>query len=81
MEIRVERLAPDDPSASVPDAELDPIEARQRQIEDAVSASFGGPPLRSQAQIQREEAGVEDGDAIVSPEEAAGPPPAVKLRP
>ena len=81
MEIRVERLAPDDPSASVPDAELDPIEARQRQIDDAVSASFGGPPLRSQAQIQREEAGVEDGDAIVSPEEAAGPPPAVKLRP
>jgi hypothetical protein len=81
MEIRVERLAPDDPSSSVPESELDPVEARQRQIEDAVSASFGGPPLRSQAQLQREEAGVDEGDAIVSPEEAAGPPPAVKLRP
>jgi hypothetical protein len=79
MEIRVERLAPGDPSSSV--QELDPVEARQRQIEDAVSSSFGGPPLRSQAQLQREAAGADDGDAIVSPEEAAGPPPAVKLSP
>ncbi len=78
-EIRVERLTPGDPSSSV--QELDPVEARQRQIEDAVSSSFGGPPLRSQAQLQREAAGADDGDAIVSPEEAAGPPPAVKLSP
>lgn len=81
MEIRVERLAPDGPPTFGQDADLDPMEARRRQIEDAVSASFGGPPVRSQAQIQREEAGVDDGEAIVSPEDAARPPPAVKLHP
>jgi Domain of unknown function (DUF4340) len=81
MEMRVERLAPDVPSSFGHDPDLDPMEARRRQIEDAVSASFGGPPVRSQAQIQREEAGVDPGEAIVSPEEAARPPPAVKLHP
>jgi hypothetical protein len=81
MEMRVERLGPDGASSSGEGSDLDPLEARQRQIEDAVSASFGGPPVRSQAQIEREGAGIVDGDAIVSPEEAAGPPPALKLRP
>ncbi len=76
-EMRVERLAPD----SVPDEELDPMDARQREIEDAVAPSFGGPPVRSNAQIQREQAGSTDEDAIVSPDAAKGPPPAVKLRP
>jgi hypothetical protein len=81
MEIRVERLAPTDGALRGQNPGLDPLEARQREIDDAVSASFGGPPVRSQAQIQREEEGIVDGDAIVSPEEAAGPPPQVKLRP
>ncbi len=81
VEMRVERLAPDGSPSSGQDPDLDPQEARRRQIEDAVSASFGGPPVRSQAQIQRDEAGLVDGEIIVSPEEAAGPPPAVKLRP
>lgn len=81
MEMRVERLAPSDPVPSGRRPDLDPMAARQQQIEDAVAASFGGPPVRSQAQIERGDAGVVDGDALVSPEEAAGPPPAVKLRP
>jgi hypothetical protein len=78
-EIRVERLAPEGPSTLGED--LDPEEARQRQIDDAVSASFGGPPVRSQAQVEQDESGTADGDTIVTPEEAAGPPPAVKLKP
>jgi hypothetical protein len=81
VEMRVERLAPEGSSSSGQDADLDSADARQRQIEDAVSASFGGPPVRSQAQLQREAAGVDDGETIVSPDEAARPPPAVKLRP
>jgi len=85
MEMRVERLAPPAPGAagapSLPAADLDPLDVRQREIDDAVSASFGGPPVRSQAQIHREESGIVDGDAIVPPDQAAGPPPAVKLRP
>jgi hypothetical protein len=79
LEMRIERLAPAGPSPDRQDQ--DPLEARQHQIDEAVAASFGGAPVRSQAQIQREEEGVVDGDAIVSPEDAAGPPPAVKLRP
>jgi hypothetical protein len=80
VEMRVERLSPAGPIGS--DQAEDSRDARQREIDDAVAASFGGPPVRSQAQIKREEAGVPaDEDPIVSPEDAIGPPPAVKLRP
>jgi hypothetical protein len=85
--MRVERLDPAtqsaDDAASMPglhpgaDAQAD----RQQAIDDAVAASFGGPPVRSQKQIQSEESGAADGEAIVSPEQARRPPPAVKLRP
>ncbi len=79
MEMRVERLAP--AGSGYAGDGLDPGDAREREIDHAVSSSFGGPPVRSQAQVQRQEAGLPDEDAIVSPEDAAGPPPAVKLRP
>lgn len=79
MEMRVERLAP--VGSGQAGEGLDPGDAREREIDAAVSSSFGGPPVRSQAQVQRREAGLPDGDAIVSPEDAAAPPPAVKLRP
>jgi len=81
MEMRVEHLRPEDHPDAAGGEELDPVDARQRQIDDAVSASFGGPPVRSQAQLRREETGADDGEAIVTPEQASRPPPAVKLRP
>ncbi len=87
VEMRVERL---DPKAQVPEDAAgtpalhpgpDSRVERQQAIDDAVALSFGGPPVRSQKQIQKDESGAMDGEAIVSPEQARRPPPAVKLRP
>jgi hypothetical protein len=85
-EMRVERLDPATQSAgdatfpALPPGANVQID-RQQAIDDAVAASFGGPPVRSQKQIQSEASGADDGEAIVTPEQASQPPPAVKLRP